>query len=96
MISVKAVASDDWSMVAESTRCRGANYPPWKYKKSVAQCSEECKPHSTMFSYGFSTNCFNDECLCICELAGDDKGSCPMVQRNGWNLYKHDRLYQGI
>ena len=102
MISVKVVVSEDWSIVAENMRCSETNYSGWKYKTSVAQCSEECKPYSTMFAYGFETqyssipNCLDDECLCICELAGDDGGSCTMVQKNGWNLYKHDRVYQGI
>ena len=83
----------EWTIAAERKECSGSEISKSK-KLNIESCASSCKGFSSMFIYGtndFGANRCNSNgyCDCYCETSASNKGTCNMVDNNGFRLYKY-------
>ena len=83
--------------MADKQECAGSEVN-LRGVKDMKSCARECYGVSSMFLYGtndFGTNRCNEAwiglgCVCVCETAAKEDGTCNMVKHNGYRLFKYE------
>ena len=87
----------DWILVDKRKECSGSEIPIG-YVSEISQCAENCRPISSVFSFGtnefgyeddsYGKRCGDSGCDCYCEMVESKDDNCEMEDHEGYNLYK--------
>ena len=88
-----------WALYANRRQCQYSGIDKMKVKNSwtVEECAQQCKGVSSLFILGtndYAENdnqkkCFDDGCICQCEIFASVTGTCELRGPNNYRLYKY-------
>ena len=84
------ISFSDWELVGKNMECAGGNQESKGVHSNIADCAEECRGLTGMFT--FETNCIpSNECMCYCETGTKVGEPCTTKSVTGYDLY----MYKG-